>query len=72
MLSSLTKTESVAVSGIPGLSELPGFQTATADNLREVDSSELVMLITPHLIRHRKSITVGPRIPVSPSVDSSD
>ena len=72
MLSSLTKTESVAVSGIPGLSELPGFQTATADNLREVDSSELVMLITPHIIRHRKNITVGPRIAVSPSVDSSD
>ena len=72
MLSSLSKTESVAVSGIPGLSELPGFQTATADNLRQVDSSELVMLITPHLIRHRKSITVGPRIAISPSVDSSD
>ncbi len=72
MLSSLTKTESVAVSGIPGISELPGFQTATADNLREVDSSELVLLLTPRVVRHRKSLTVGPRIPVSPSVDSSD
>ena len=72
MLSSLSKTESTAVSGIPGLSELPGFQTATADNLREVDSSELVLLITPRLIRHRSNLTVGPRIPVSPSVDSSE
>ncbi len=72
MMSSLSKTESAAVSGIPGLSELPGFQTATADKLREVDSSELVMLITPHLIRHRSNLTVGPRIPVSPSVDSSE
>ena len=72
MLSSLTKTETAAVSGIPGISELPGFQTVTADNVREVDSSELVMLITPHVIRHRTNVTVGPRIPVSPSVDSSD
>lgn len=72
MMSTLSKTESAAVSGIPGLSELPGFQTATADKLREVDSSELVMLITPHLIRHRSNLTVGPRIPVSPSVDSSE
>ena len=72
MLSSLSKSESIAVSGIPGISELPGFQTSTADNQREVDTSELVMLITPHVIRHRKNITVGPRIAVSPSVDSSD
>ena len=72
MLSSLTKTESAAVSGIPGISELPGFQTVSADNLREVDSSELVLLITPHTIRRRAKITVGPRIPVSPSVDSSE
>ena len=72
MLSSLTKTESVAVSGIPGLSELPGFQTVTSDNLREVDSSELVLLITPRIVRHRSNFTVGPRIPVSPSVDSSE
>jgi general secretion pathway protein D len=72
MLSSLSKTESVAVSGIPGLSELPGFQSGTADKLREVDTSELVMLITPHVVRHRANLTVGPRIPVSPSVDSSE
>ena len=72
MMSSLSKTESAAVSGIPGISELPGFQTATADKLREVNTSELVLLITPHIIRHRKNLTVGPRIPVSPSVDSSE
>ena len=72
MLSSLTKTESTAISGIPGISELPGFQTVTADNLREVDSSELILLITPRLVRHRANLVVGPRIPVSPSVDSSD
>ena len=72
MLSSLSKTESSAVSGIPGLSELPGFQNVTADNLRERDSSELVVLLTPHIARRRTNLTFGPRIPVSPSVDSSE
>lgn len=72
MLSSLSKTESIAVSGIPGLSELPGFGRATGDNLRERDTSELVLLMTPHLVRRRANLTVGPRIPISPSVGSSD
>ena len=71
MISTLSKTESTAVNGLPGLGELPGFQSITADTSRERDSSELVVLITPHLVRHRKAITVGPRIPVSPSLDSS-
>jgi type II secretory pathway component GspD/PulD (secretin) len=62
LLSSLTKSESAAVSGIPGISELPGFQTATADKIRETDSSELVLILTPHIIRHRSNVTAGPRI----------
>lgn len=61
LISSLSKTESTAVSGIPGLGELPGFQTATADRIRERDTSELVLLITPHVVRRRASSSVGPR-----------
>ena len=71
MISSLSKTESTVVNGIPGLGELPGFQSITADNNRERDSSEIVVLLTPRLVRHRQTLTVGPRIPVSPSLDSS-
>jgi Flp pilus assembly secretin CpaC len=60
--SSLSRSESAAISGLPGLSELPGFQTASADKTAETDSSELVLLITPHVVRHRSNETAGPRI----------
>lgn len=62
LVSTLNRAESAAVSGIPGLGELPGFQTATADKVAETDSSELVLLITPHIVRRRSDITAGPRI----------
>lgn len=62
LASSLSRTESAAVSGLPGLSELPGFQTATANKISELDTSELVLLITPHVVRHRSDNTSGPRI----------
>ena len=65
MVSGLSKTESGAVSGIPGLGELPGFQTAVADKTTELDSSDLVMLITPHIVRRRSSIISGPRIAIN-------
>jgi type II secretory pathway component GspD/PulD (secretin) len=60
--SSLSRSESAAVSGIPGLSELPGFQTASSTNATETDSSELILLITPHIVRHRSNEIAGPRI----------
>lgn len=60
--SSLSKSEAGAISGIPGLSELPGFQTLSGNKTTETDSSELVLLITPHIVRHRSSETHGPRI----------
>jgi Flp pilus assembly secretin CpaC len=62
LASSLSRTEAAAVSGLPGLGELPGFQTATADKVSELDTSQLVLLITPHIVRHRKDNTAGPRI----------
>ena len=65
LLSSLTRSESAAVSGLPGLGELPGFQTATADKVTETDSTELVILVTPHVVRHRSNISAGPRIAIN-------
>lgn len=62
LVSSVSKSESAAVSGLPGLGELPGFQTATADKAAETDSSELLLLITPHVVRRRSNIVAGPRI----------
>lgn len=50
LMSSISRQESNAVTGIPGLSEIPGFQDATNSN-SNLDISELVIVITPHLVR---------------------
>ncbi|HTC75406.1 MAG TPA: hypothetical protein VK684_07500 [Edaphobacter sp.] len=65
MVSSLTKSESASISGYPGLADLPGFQTATADKTTLTNSSDLVLLITPHVTRRRTNLTAGPRIAIN-------
>jgi general secretion pathway protein D len=65
MVSSLTKSESASISGLPGIGELPGFQTATADKTTMTDSSNLILLITPHVTRRRVNVTAGPRIAIN-------
>jgi general secretion pathway protein D len=65
MVSSLTKNESASISGLPGLGELPGFQTAAADKVTLTDSSNLLLLITPHITRRRSNLTAGPRIAIN-------
>jgi len=55
-VSSLTRQESDAVTGIPGLSEIPGFQSTTNKN-SNLDVGELAIVITPHIVRavHREA-----------------
>jgi type II secretory pathway component GspD/PulD (secretin) len=65
MVSSLTKSESASISGLPGIGELPGFQTASADKTTVTDSSNLLLLITPHITRRRSNLTAGPRIAIN-------
>ena len=72
MVSTLSKQESVAISGIPGLGELPGFQSLTADRIGAQDVGELVLLITPHVVRRRSNAVAGPRIAFSPAPDQRD
>ena len=72
MVSTLTRQETLAISGTPGLGELPGFQSATADRTSQQDTSELVLLITPHVVRRRRDTTAGPRIAFSPAPDQRD
>jgi len=56
LVSSLTRQESDAVTGIPGLSEIPGFQSTTNKN-SNLDVGELAIVITPHIVRavHREA-----------------
>lgn len=45
----VTKQEIRSIDGLPGLSELPGFQGT--DKAKEVDTDEFVLTITPHIVR---------------------
>lgn len=72
LVSNMTKNEAAAVTGIPGLSDLPGFQSAP-ELEKTTDVSQLLMVLTPHLVRKRANDTAGPRIPVSmPASDATD
>jgi hypothetical protein len=46
----LTSQESNAVSGLPGLSEIPGLESTTNKNTQR-NNDELIILITPHIVR---------------------
>ncbi|NYF80332.1 hypothetical protein [Granulicella arctica] len=67
ILSNITRSEARAINGIPGLSDLPGFQSAS-DQTVEADSSQLVLLLTPHIIRQRPDRLAGPRIAFTPAL----
>ena len=58
VVSSLSKQQSSAVSGVPGLSELPGF-TSTTNNNTENDVSSLLILVTPRIIRVARTQDAG-------------
>ncbi|MGA9717737.1 MAG: hypothetical protein WBQ79_05610 [Acidobacteriaceae bacterium] len=48
--SNLNTQEARAISGFPGLSEIPGLQSTTNKNVQK-SNDELVVLITPHVVR---------------------
>jgi type II secretory pathway component GspD/PulD (secretin) len=63
LVSYVSKDETEAMTGIPLLSELPGFQLPTQENI-EKDNTQLVVLVTPHVVRRRSDTMAGPRIAV--------
>jgi type II secretory pathway component GspD/PulD (secretin) len=50
VISELDKSESRAVSGTPGISEIPGLKDLTGNDTQK-NSSTLLIVITPHVIR---------------------
>jgi hypothetical protein len=61
MLATLvSRNELRSVDGVPGLSELPGFQGTEQD--REFDSDELLITITPHVVRPEAIRTTSRRL----------
>ena len=63
LVSYVSKTETAALTGLPGLSELPGFQAPTQGNT-EKDTSQLVVVVTPHVVRGPSNQIFGLRVPV--------
>ena len=56
--SDLTKQESTAVSGVPGVTDLPGFGQATDQN-RNVTTGTLLVIITPRILRREHTELAG-------------
>jgi Flp pilus assembly secretin CpaC len=67
LMSSLSRQESNAITGIPGLSEIPGFQYTT-NNDSDLDVAELAIVITPHIVRavHRGAQEKMIMLPTAP------
>jgi Flp pilus assembly secretin CpaC len=72
MMSDVTGTEAASINGLPGLAELPGFQETLSDRMKETDSSELVLLITPHLVRKRGFSMASRVIPFNSGVPAEN
>ena len=58
VVSDMSKQQSKSVDGVPGLSELPGFQSTT-NAQKEQDVSELVIVVTPRLVREAHKEVAG-------------
>ncbi len=63
--STLSRSQAAAINGEPGIGNLPGFQSVLSDKTTNVSSSELLLLVTPHIVRRRSSESAGPRIAVN-------
>lgn len=61
LVSDLSRQESLEITGVPGLSDLPGFSNST--NRQDMkDIMELAVVITPHLVRLAHQETEGPML----------
>ena len=51
VIGTMDRSEQRSLSGIPGLAPLPVAGTATSDENKQVTEDELLMVITPHIVR---------------------
>ncbi len=61
VVSTLSKQETRAVVGIPGISELPGLRSTTDDS-KNLNMSTLLVLVTPHIVRRTHTDVAGREI----------
>lgn len=67
VVSELDKRESLAVSGVPALSEIPGLNDATDKN-KQKSYSTLLIVMTPHIVRGSQLAGHTPMMRVEPAV----
>jgi Flp pilus assembly secretin CpaC len=60
LVGQVSKSETRDIQGVPGLSEIPGFQSTTNED-KQTSTGELLITITPHVVREG-----GPRIASRP------
>jgi len=63
MVSNVNHSETAAMTGLPGLSELPGFQLPLNDS-GDKDASQLIVMVTPRVVQRRSDLLNGMRIAV--------
>jgi type II secretory pathway component GspD/PulD (secretin) len=67
LVSDLSRQQSRALSGLPGISDIPGLQDVS-DISRDVSTSRLLILVTPTVVRETQQVAHGPMILVDKSV----
>ena len=61
----LDKQQTRALSGLPGLTEIPGLNNVTENNTQKSNST-LVIVITPHVVRATQSAGHSPMLRIEP------
>ena len=60
MASEVSRSEQHAIDGLPGLNEIPGFQGT--HKATETDTAELLITLTPRIVRKRSSMVASRRL----------
>ena len=69
MLSDLSRTESRALSGLPGLGDIPGLQDIS-DITKDQNVARLLILVTPYVVRNVQAQGHGPMMMVDKAINS--
>ncbi|HUY94008.1 MAG TPA: hypothetical protein VMU71_01875 [Terracidiphilus sp.] len=60
----MDRSETRAISGLPGLSEIPGLNNVTEKTMDQ-NASTLLIVLTPHVVRRPFGLFAGPMLPVN-------
>jgi len=66
----ITRTETKNLNGYPGVSQLPLLKYMFADNSNEVQDNEVLIVLTPHIVR-MPSITAADLEPIASGTDTN-